>query len=105
MSHTKTGDDALSFGAAMQELESILRRVEDDGIDIDELAEELKRAAELLEICRAKIRRAEVEVSQIVQTLEEPATPPATLDEPETEDDADADADAGETANLFESES
>ncbi|MCZ6727634.1 MAG: exodeoxyribonuclease VII small subunit [Acidobacteria bacterium] len=101
MSKTKTGDDELTFGAAIEELESILRRVEDDGIDIDELAEELERAAELLEICRAKIRRAEVEVSQIVQTLEEPATPPVPLDEPEP----DAEAAAGETANLFGHES
>jgi exodeoxyribonuclease VII small subunit len=62
----------IRFGAAMQELEGILRRVEGEEIDIDELADELKRAAELLELCRAKIRRAEVEVSQIVQTLEEP---------------------------------
>jgi hypothetical protein len=28
-------------------------------------------AAELLELCRSKIRRAEVEVTQIVQALEE----------------------------------
>ena len=101
MSNTETGDDELSFGAAIEELESILSRVEDDGIDIDELAEELKRAAELLEICRAKIRRAEVEVSQIVQTLEEPAEPEVSLDAPET----DGDAATGETANLFDSES
>lgn len=70
----------MRFGAAMQELEGILRRVEGEEIDIDELADELKRAAELLEICRAKIRRAEVEVSQIVQTLEEP-----DADEPDVE--------------------
>jgi hypothetical protein len=35
-------------------------------------AEELRRAAELLETCRAKIRRAELEVTQIVQRLETP---------------------------------
>jgi exodeoxyribonuclease VII small subunit len=102
MSHTKTGDDGLSFGAAMQELESILRRVEGEGIDIDELAEELERAAELLETCRAKIRRAEVEVSQIVQTLEETPPAPAAPDEPDAEPEEEAAA--GETADLFESE-
>jgi exodeoxyribonuclease VII small subunit len=59
-----------SFGAAMEDLEEILRRIEEEEIDIDELAEELKRAAALLETCRAKIRRAEVEVSQIVQSLQ-----------------------------------
>lgn len=60
------------FGAAMEELEAILGRVEGDEIDIDELAEELKRATKLLELCRQKIRKAELEVTQIVQSLEEP---------------------------------
>jgi exodeoxyribonuclease VII small subunit len=61
-----------SFRAAMDELEGILARIEGEEIDIDRLAEELRRAAELLEICRGKIRKAEVEVTQIVQSLEEP---------------------------------
>jgi exodeoxyribonuclease VII small subunit len=85
----------LSFGAAMEELETILRRVEGEDIDIDELADELKRAAQLLDTCRAKIRRAEVEVSQIVQTLEEPE-PQSREVEPQP-----AEADRGETASLF----
>jgi exodeoxyribonuclease VII small subunit len=59
------------FGDAMEELEAILRRVEGEEIDIDSLAEELRRAAELLEVCRGKIKKAEVEVSQIVQSLED----------------------------------
>ena len=60
-----------SFSVAMEELERILRGIEDEQIDIDVLGSELKRAAELLELCRAKIRRAETEVSQIVQSLDE----------------------------------
>lgn len=63
-------DETPRFGEALEQLEGILRRVEAEEIDIDELAEELGRAAELLELCRTKIRKAEVEVSQIVQALE-----------------------------------
>jgi exodeoxyribonuclease VII small subunit len=63
-----------SFRQAMEELEAILARIEAEEIDVDRLAEELRRAAELLEICRGKIRRAEVEVTQIVQSLEEKPT-------------------------------
>ena len=62
----------LSFTDAMSELEAILKRVETEESDIDVLAEELKRAALLLEVCRSRIRKAEVEVSQIVKQLEEP---------------------------------
>lgn len=65
----------LSFTAAMQELEAILRRIESEEVDIDRLGAELGRATELVELCRAKIRRAEAEVTQIVARLESP-TPP-----------------------------
>jgi exodeoxyribonuclease VII small subunit len=67
-----TAEPAVSFRAAMDELEGILERIEGEEIDIDQLATELRRAAQLLDICRGKIRRAEVEVTQIVQSLEEP---------------------------------
>jgi exodeoxyribonuclease VII small subunit len=65
-------EPALSFREAMAELEGILERIEGEEIDVDRLAEELRRAAQLLELCRGKIRKAEVEVTQIVQNLEEP---------------------------------
>lgn len=72
--------EEIGFSAAMQELEGILGRIESEEVDIDQLAEELGRAAELLDLCRGRIRKAEVEVSQIVQGLE---TPPADAGEQE----------------------
>lgn len=60
---------APTFGEAMEELEAILRRIEGEEVDVDGLAEELRRAAQLLELARGKLRRAEVEVTQIVQGL------------------------------------
>lgn len=60
-----------TFTASIRELEEILRRIEADETDIDQLAGELRRAQELLELCRSKIRHAEIEVSQIVQSLDE----------------------------------
>ena len=72
MSETgKSSGKEIRFGQAIDELEGILHRVEAEEIDIDELAAELKKATDLLEICRGKIRRAELEVTQIVQSLEE----------------------------------
>ncbi len=67
-----TEQEEPSFRVAMTELESILERIDGNDIDIDQLATELRRATELLELCRGKIRKAEVEVNQIVQQLEEP---------------------------------
>jgi len=65
------GEETLGFRQAMEELEGILQRIEGEEIDIDQLAQELRRAAQLLDLCRGKIRKAEVEVTQIVQSLEE----------------------------------
>ncbi len=59
-----------TFSDAIQELERILKRIDDESVDIDGLADELRRAAQLLELCREKIRKADVEVSQIVQKLD-----------------------------------
>lgn len=78
---------APGFGAAMEELEAILRRIEGEEVDIDRLAEELRRATELLEICRGKIRRAEVEVTQIVQGLDEDQAEDREGEETDGEDD------------------
>ena len=68
---TGQGETALGFRQAMEELEGILERIEGEEIDIDQLAQELRRAAQLLDLCRGKIRKAEVEVTQIVQSLTE----------------------------------
>jgi len=65
--------DGPTFSEAMEELEAILQRVESDATDIDRLAGELQRATELLEVCRGKIKRAEIEVNQIVQKLSDGA--------------------------------
>jgi exodeoxyribonuclease VII small subunit len=67
-----TPNDPPSFSEAIQELETILQRVDSDATDIDRLADELQRATELLELCRGKIKKAEVEVHQIVQKLSGP---------------------------------
>ncbi len=60
-----------SFSSAIAELETILKRIEGEEIDLDELAGQLKKAAGLLELCRGKIRKAELEVRQIVDDLDE----------------------------------
>ena len=60
-----------TFGQAIAELEEILAGIEDESIDIDTLADELQRATGLLESARAKLRRAELEVRQVVERIEQ----------------------------------
>jgi exodeoxyribonuclease VII small subunit len=79
--------EAPTFSAALTELEEILGRLENEEIDIDALATELHRGTELLDLCRSKIRKAEVEVTQIVQRLEEPEEDGVAAVDPYGEDD------------------
>jgi exodeoxyribonuclease VII small subunit len=67
----ESGESQGSFSESLEEIEEIVGRIEAEDVDIDLLAEELRRAAVLLEVCRAKIRRAEIEVRNIVESLDE----------------------------------
>jgi exodeoxyribonuclease VII small subunit len=64
-----TGDE-IGYAAALAELETILAEIEDDAVDVDVLATRVRRAAELLRVCRDRISAARVEVTQIVTELQ-----------------------------------
>lgn len=64
----------IGYAEALTELEAILEEIEDDAVDVDVLAARVKRAAELLRICRARITAAKVEVTQIVAELDPDAS-------------------------------
>jgi exodeoxyribonuclease VII small subunit len=54
----------------MAELEDILVELEGDHLDVDVLAERVRRASELIKTCRARISRAQSDVDRIVSDLE-----------------------------------
>jgi exodeoxyribonuclease VII small subunit len=60
----------IGYADALAELEAILEEIEDDAVDVDVLAARVKRGAELLRVCRARITAAKVEVTQIVAELD-----------------------------------
>jgi exodeoxyribonuclease VII small subunit len=92
---TSSGDtgDGSGFGyaEAMTELEGILDELEGDHLDVDLLAERVRRAAELIKLCRTRIARAQEDVNRIVTDLEvfesEIGGASATGDENELEGD------------------
>ncbi len=59
-----------SYTEAMAELEEILTSLESDRVDVDVIARQVARAAKLIELCRDKIQRAEIEVEKVVAGLE-----------------------------------
>ncbi len=58
-----------SFGEALTEVEAILARLEADEIDIDDLSAEVKRAVTLVDACRDKLHKTELEVKAFVEGL------------------------------------
>ncbi len=70
----RTPAKKLSFGEAVQEVESILQGLEDDTVDIDTLGEEVKRAVELIQVCRQKLEKTDKEVRSLVSDLQGTAT-------------------------------
>jgi exodeoxyribonuclease VII small subunit len=61
----------LSYSEAIAEVESIVERIENNELDIDELAKNVKRVAELIKFCKAKLKSTEEEVEQILKDFDE----------------------------------
>jgi exodeoxyribonuclease VII small subunit len=89
----RSGDDDLGYADAMTELDEILDELEGDHLDVDVLAERVRRASELIKLCRTRIARAQDDVDRIVTDLEDferelgGAASPAGADEGELEGD------------------
>ncbi len=76
----------VSFGEAVEEVEAILARLEAEEIDIDDLSREVKRAVELLKICREKLAKTDSEVRELVADLDTQAAVAAENQTTEAED-------------------
>ena len=49
----------LKYEAAFAELQAIVRKMENDELDIDQMAEQLKRAQELIKLCKDKLTKTD----------------------------------------------
>lgn len=62
--------DGTGFAAAMAELEEILVRLEDDRLDVDHLAADVRRAGDLIRVCRERITATKAEIAEIVADID-----------------------------------
>ena len=72
--------DTIGYADAMAELGEILDELERDDLDVDVLADRVKRASELIKLCRTRIARAEADVDKIVSDLESFGEPEPAAD-------------------------
>lgn len=59
--------ESLTYLKALNELREIVSDIESQEIDIDILTEKVKRAAELINFCRTRLRTTEEEIEKIFQ--------------------------------------
>jgi exodeoxyribonuclease VII small subunit len=75
----------VTYNEAIQELETILRSLETDQVDVDDLTARAERSAELIRLCRHKLRHAEASLDRVFDSLDEEETDPEE-EEPEAEE-------------------
>lgn len=56
----------MKYEESIKELESIVRKMENDELDIDTLATQLKRAQTLIKSCRDKLTKTDEEIKSIL---------------------------------------
>ena len=66
----ETSNKKMNYTAAFNELQQIVTDIEGGEIGVDELAEKVKRAADLISICKNTLTRTEESVNNILSTLD-----------------------------------
>jgi exodeoxyribonuclease VII small subunit len=59
----------ILYTQAIEELEEIVSSIENEDVNVDELSVKVKRAAELIKICKNKLHNTEEEVVSILKDI------------------------------------
>ncbi|SFQ50067.1 exodeoxyribonuclease VII small subunit [Hymenobacter arizonensis] len=81
----------MTYREAIEELETILRALETDAVDVDDLTTRVERSAELIRLCRHKLRHAEASLDRVFDTLDDEDEADELAEEEEETDEEDED--------------
>jgi len=59
-------EEDVKYEEALAQLESIVRKMENDELDIDQMSVQLKRAQELIKLCKDKLTKTDEEIKKIL---------------------------------------
>ena len=59
-------DENKKYEEAVAELEQIVNRMENNELDIDSMSEQLKRAQQLIKLCKDKLTKTDEEIKMIL---------------------------------------
>lgn len=57
----------MKYEEALRQLEDIVRKMENNEFDIDQLAEQLKKAQNLIALCKSKLAKTDEEIQKILE--------------------------------------
>jgi exodeoxyribonuclease VII small subunit len=60
-----------TYKTAVEEIEKIVGEIENESIDVDILAEKVKRASYLIKLCKNKLKSTDNEVKEILPDMEQ----------------------------------
>lgn len=60
----------IGYMEAYNELQTILSKIESDELDVDELAKNVKKASELIKLCKSKLFETESEIEKIIEEMD-----------------------------------
>ena len=67
----------IKYNKAIKKLDDIIQKIENEEIDVDELAGKVKEAINIIHTCKDKIDKAEMEVKKVVKSFEDESAQPA----------------------------
>ena len=59
-----------SYKEAIAEIDEILRQLENNELDVDELSEKVKRVSHLVTLCKEKLHNTEEEIDKILKEMD-----------------------------------
>ncbi|MGB0869815.1 MAG: exodeoxyribonuclease VII small subunit [Flavobacteriales bacterium] len=62
---------AFKYNEGLEELQQIVQEIEENEISVDELAKKVKRASDLLKLCKDMLEKTEEEVNTILNKSED----------------------------------
>ena len=61
--------EELTYTEAFEQLQTIVKQMEDADISVDDLSENIKKASKLNKICKDKLTKTEQEVNKTIDEL------------------------------------
>jgi len=60
----------FKYAQAMKELSDLVERIQSQELDVDELSDAVKKALQLIKVCRKKLQNTELEIKKIIDEFE-----------------------------------